>query len=65
MKRQKRLRTAKFEKRAKKMGITERALIAQKVEIWEGMFAAEQHGDNSVVSILPLEFRGCCGNVTD
>jgi len=41
VKAQKRLRTAKFEKRAKKMGITERALITQKMEIWEGIFAAE------------------------
>ena len=48
---QKILRTANFELRAMNMGITEKELIAQKVAIWEGMYAAEQSGDSIEVSI--------------
>ena len=33
------------------MGIMKEALIAQKVVIWEGMYAAEQGGDSIGVSI--------------
>ena len=49
---QKMLRTVEFELRAKNMGVTEKALIAQKVAIWEGMYAAEQSGDSIGVGIL-------------
>ena len=45
------LRTAEFELRARSMGIMKEALIAQKVVIWEGMYAAEQGGDSIGVSI--------------
>jgi len=34
------------------MGITDKNLIAQKVAIWEGMWAAKQSGDSVGVSIL-------------
>ncbi|PUU83361.1 hypothetical protein B9Z19DRAFT_1119431 [Tuber borchii] len=40
VKAQKMLRTAELEQRAKSMGITEKALVAQKVAIWEGMRSA-------------------------
>ncbi|PUU83371.1 hypothetical protein B9Z19DRAFT_1119451 [Tuber borchii] len=60
------LRTVEFELRARNMGVTEKALIAQKVAIWEGMYAAEQSGDSIGVGILiPLHFRGRGGNVAD
>ncbi|PUU83355.1 hypothetical protein B9Z19DRAFT_1119396 [Tuber borchii] len=38
-------RAAEFELRAKSMGITEEKFIAQKVAIWEGMWVAQQSGD--------------------
>ena len=34
------------------MGITGEKFIAQKVAIWEGMWAAQQNGDDIGVSIL-------------
>ena len=43
---------AEFELRARSMGITEEALVAEKVAIWEGMWAAEQNGEDIKVSIL-------------
>jgi len=46
-------RTAEFELRARTMGITEERFIAQKVAIWEGMWAAEQDHDDIGVSIFP------------
>ena len=46
-------RTVEFELRARSMGITEESLVAQKVAIWEGMWAAEQNRDDIGVSILP------------
>ena len=46
-----RLRTAKFRQRAKNMGITEDALISQKVAIWEGIWVAEQNREDIQVSI--------------
>ena len=49
---QKRLRTTGLEQRARNMGITEEALVAEKVVIWEGMRVAEQHGKDIEVSIL-------------
>ena len=49
---QTRLRTAEFERRARRMGIMEEAFVAQKVTIWEGMYAAKQLGDGSRVSVL-------------
>jgi len=52
VKTQKMLRTAAFEQRARNMGITEKALIAQKGAIWEGMRTTEQSGDSIGVSIL-------------
>ena len=48
---QRKLRTAGLEQRARNMGITEEALVSQKVAIWEGMRAAEQHGKDIEVSI--------------
>ncbi|KAG0642341.1 hypothetical protein HOY80DRAFT_998594 [Tuber brumale] len=39
-------RTAEFELRAKKMGITGDESIAEKVAIWEGMWVAEQTGND-------------------
>lgn len=45
------LRTAGFEQRARNMGIIEQLLVAQKVAIWEGMWATKQKGDNIRVSI--------------
>ncbi|KAG0129177.1 hypothetical protein HOY82DRAFT_611032 [Tuber indicum] len=45
-------RAAGFELWARSMGITEKKLIAQKVAIWEGMYAAKQSGDSIGVSIL-------------
>jgi len=35
------------------MGITEERFVAQKVAIWEGMWAAEQNRDQIGVSFLP------------
>ena len=52
MKTRTRLRTAEFELLARNMEITEEALVAQKVAIWEGMWAAEQSGEDIAVSIL-------------
>ncbi|KAG0642342.1 hypothetical protein HOY80DRAFT_1036920 [Tuber brumale] len=40
------LRTAEFESRAKSLGITEEKSIAEKLAIWEGMWAAEQAGND-------------------
>ncbi|PUU72545.1 hypothetical protein B9Z19DRAFT_1137296 [Tuber borchii] len=48
---QKKLRASKFELRARNMGITEKSLIAQKVAIWEGTYAAEQSRDSIGVGI--------------
>lgn len=52
MKARKRLRTVGFERRARNMGITEEALVAQKAVIWEGMWTAEQNGRDIEVSTL-------------
>ena len=52
MKALKGLRIAEFELSARNIGIQEKALIARKVEIWEGMFASEQRGDSIGVSFL-------------
>ena len=49
---ERKLRTAEFELRAKNVGITEEELVAQKVVIWEGMWAAKQNDDDIGVSIL-------------
>ena len=46
------LRTAQFELRAKNLGIIGEKLVGQKVAIWEGMWAAQQIGDDVGVSIL-------------
>ena len=45
-------RTAEFELRVKSMGITEEKLVAQKVTIWEGMWAAKRSGDDIRVGIF-------------
>lgn len=45
-------RAVEFEFRARNMGITEEKFVAQKVAIWEGMWAAKQNGDDIGVSIL-------------
>jgi len=48
------------------MGITDKALIAQKVAIWEGMYASEQSGNSTEVSVLySIEFWRSCWIVTD
>ena len=41
-----------LEQRARNMGITEEALVVEKVAIWEGMRVAEQQGKDIEVSIL-------------
>ena len=47
------------------MGITDENLVAQKVAIWEGIWAAEQTGDSIRVSILySFPFGGCSWVVT-
>jgi len=51
------LRAAQFELRAKDMGITEEKFVAQKVAIWEGMWAAKQSGDKIGVGTLPSPLR--------
>ncbi|PUU81129.1 hypothetical protein B9Z19DRAFT_1191398 [Tuber borchii] len=43
---EKRLRTTEFELRARSMGITEDALVAQKVKFWEEMWVAKQNGED-------------------
>ncbi|KAG0135468.1 hypothetical protein HOY82DRAFT_536648 [Tuber indicum] len=48
---ERRSRTAEFELRARNMGITEERLIAEKVAIWEGMWAAQQTGNDVQVGI--------------
>ena len=59
-------RTGEFELRARSMGITEEKLIAQKVAIWEGMWAAQQSGDDIGVSIIFLHLlRGYSRIVAD
>ena len=45
-------RVAEFELRAKNIGVTEAKFVAQKVAIWEGMWAAKQNGDDIDVSTL-------------
>jgi len=60
------LRTAEFELRTRNMGIAKEALVAHKVAIWEGMWAAKQTGKDVEVSILlPLRSGGCREDVTD
>ncbi|KAG0641788.1 hypothetical protein HOY80DRAFT_1110772 [Tuber brumale] len=49
---QKVTRAARFERRAWNVGVIEERLVAQKVAIWEGMYAAKQSGDGIAVSIL-------------
>ncbi|KAG0135477.1 hypothetical protein HOY82DRAFT_600274 [Tuber indicum] len=44
-------RTDEFESRAKNMGITDESFMAEKVAIWEGMWAAEQTGNDIQVNI--------------
>ncbi|KAG0129187.1 hypothetical protein HOY82DRAFT_652526 [Tuber indicum] len=39
-------RAARFESRARSMGITEESSVTQKIAIWEGMYSAEQSGDS-------------------
>jgi len=57
-------RGAGFELRTRSIGITEEALVAQKVAVWEGIDVAKQSGTVSgTVSKLELliafPFRGC------
>ena len=49
---EKELRTGEFELRAKNIRITEAKFVAQKVAIWEGMWAAKQNGNDIDVSTL-------------
>jgi len=60
------LRTAEFELRARNMGITEDALVVQKVAIWEGMWVAKQNGKDIEVSIpVPFHPGGVSEDVGD
>ncbi|KAG0135469.1 hypothetical protein HOY82DRAFT_600262 [Tuber indicum] len=43
---ERRSRTAEFESRARSMGITGEKAIAEKVAIWEGIWAAGQAGND-------------------
>ncbi|KAG0642340.1 hypothetical protein HOY80DRAFT_1036903 [Tuber brumale] len=43
---ERRSRATEFEMRARSMGITGERLVAEKVAIWEGMWAAEQTGND-------------------
>ena len=52
VKAEKSLRAARFEQRARDMGITEKGSVAKKVAIWERMYTAEQSGDSAAVTIL-------------
>lgn len=58
-------RTARFEQRARDMGMTGEALVAQKVKIWEGTRVAKQNGEDIEVgvpcsaSIWSVKW-GCC-----
>ncbi|PUU81124.1 hypothetical protein B9Z19DRAFT_653447 [Tuber borchii] len=62
---ERRSRIAEFELRARRMGITDENLVAQKVAIWEGIRAAEQNGDSIGVSTLcPFPFGGYSWIVT-
>ena len=57
---ERRSRIAEFELRARSMGITDENVVAQKVAIWEGIWAAEQNGDSIGVSTLySLPLGGC------
>ncbi|KAG0135466.1 hypothetical protein HOY82DRAFT_600259 [Tuber indicum] len=47
---ERRSRTAEFELRARSLGITGERSVAEKVEIWEGMWASEQTGNDIQVS---------------
>ncbi|KAG0641797.1 hypothetical protein HOY80DRAFT_1134987 [Tuber brumale] len=49
-------RAARFKSRARNMGITEESLVAQKIAIWEGMYAAEQSGDISLCLLKTKEY---------
>ena len=49
-------RATEFELHARNMGITEEKFVAQKVAIWEGLWAAKQRGDDIGVSILYSAF---------
>ena len=51
MRAQKTSRAVRFASHARNMGITDEALVAQKVDIWEGMHAAKQNGDDIGVSV--------------
>ena len=57
---QKTARAARFASHARNMGISNGALVAQKVDIWEGMHAAKQNGDSIGVSApYRAPFVGC------
>ncbi|KAG0129186.1 hypothetical protein HOY82DRAFT_540917 [Tuber indicum] len=59
-------RAARFESRARSMGITEESLVTQKIAIWEGMYSAEQSGDSAAVSLLySLPSGDCSETVAD
>ena len=51
VKEERRSRIAEFELPARSMGITDENVVAQKVAIWEGIWAAEQKGESIGVSI--------------
>ena len=50
MRAQKTLRAVRFASHARNMGITDEALVAQKVDIWEEMHVAKQNGESIGVS---------------
>lgn len=54
---QRTLRAAAFMMRANEMGITDTALIAEKLAIWEGIWGDKEKGDSIGVSILFLSLK--------
>ncbi|KAG0135471.1 hypothetical protein HOY82DRAFT_600264 [Tuber indicum] len=48
---ERRFRAAEFELRARNMGITEERSVAEKVAIWEGIWVAEQTGNEIQVGV--------------
>ncbi|KAG0642336.1 hypothetical protein HOY80DRAFT_1036897 [Tuber brumale] len=65
MEEERRLRAAEFELRARNMGITGERSVAEKVAIWEGMWAAEQAGNDIQVGAPYFPLTGYSGTVAD
>ncbi|KAG0641789.1 hypothetical protein HOY80DRAFT_1038320 [Tuber brumale] len=54
-------RSARFALRARDMGVTEESLVAEKVTIWEGMYAAKESGDSVGVRLAKARRLGSPG----